>query len=406
MKIIWAILASSFVLSAEPTLIEQRIASSRRAMDKNKKDPAGYNELALALVRRARETANTARCVEAEAAVAESLKIAPAGFEGRRARVAVRLCEMRWPEALAEATALHNQVMDDVPTWGYIADAQTAIGNYEAAAAAVQWMINMRQASPQALQRAARLREAYGLNEPALDWWTSALRLTSGTDVEERAWLLTHISKLNRIMGRTAAADEAVKQALSLVPNYPWALTELAFNLAAQKNYPEAVEILESRQRIAPSVPGLYQLAAALNSAGESDEAQRMFARFEAGALPLVNQVDNANLELVKYYSGAGNKAAEAVHIAEDMLKSRRDLEILEAYAQALAAGGEWKSAAKEMNEALKTGVKNPDWLVAAGRIARKSGDESDARKYFQQALEAAPSSTGSEDVIHELSRE
>ena len=155
MKVIWVILISSLSLIAAPTLIEQRIDASRQAIQKNGKDANAYNELALALVRQARETANQARCVEAEAPVAESLKISPSGFDGRRARVAVRLCEKRWADALEEATALHNQVMDDVPTWGYIADAQTALGDYEAAGRAVQWMINMRQASPQALQRGA-----------------------------------------------------------------------------------------------------------------------------------------------------------------------------------------------------------------------------------------------------------
>ena len=403
MKIILVLVGSAMLLSAEPTLIEQRIAASHQAIARNNNDPNAYNELALALVRRARETANSARCVDAEPPVAESLKIAPGRFEGRRARVAVWLCEKRWADALEEATALHTQVMDDVVTWGYIADAQTALGNYEAAAVAVQWMINMRQASPQALQRGARLREAYGMNEPAMDWWTSALHLTSATDVEERAWLLTQIARLQRIIGKNDAADDSVKQALSLVPDYPWALDEFGRDLAARKKFTEAVEVVQKRQSVAPNVPGLYELAAALNAAGKSDEAQRTFLDFEKRALALANQPENANLELIAYYAGAGNRPAEAVRIAQEMVSRRHDLETLASCAQALASQGDWKAAAGEMSQALKLGAKNPAWLVEAGRIARKSGDESGARKYYQQALEAAPSSLIADQVMQEL---
>ena len=403
MKVIWVILISSLSLIAAPTLIEQRIDASRQAIQKNGKDANAYNELALALVRQARETANQARCVEAEAPVAESLKISPSGFDGRRARVAVRLCEKRWADALEEATALHNQVMDDVPTWGYIADAQTALGDYEAAGRAVQWMINMRQASPQALQRGAALREAYGLNEPALDWLTSALRMTSATDVEERAWLLTRIAKLNRMTGHTEPAEDAVKQSLTLVPEYPWALTENALNLVARKRYSDAVEVYQQRQRVAPSVAGLYDLGLALASAGKSEEAQREFAEFEKQALRLVNQPDNANLDLIAYYSGAGKNPQEAVRMAQDRLTHQHDLDTLVASAGAFAALGEWKEAGQQMALALKLGAKNPTWLVEAGRISRKAGDDTGARKYFQQALEAAPSSPISEEVIQEL---
>jgi tetratricopeptide (TPR) repeat protein len=403
MKVIWALLISTLVMSAEPTLIEQKISASREAIEKNKKDFRAYNDLALALVRRARETADAQRCVDAEAPVAESLKIAPTGFDGRRARVAVWLCEKRWTDALEEATALHNQVMDDVPTWGYIADAQTALGNYEEAAKAVQWMINMRQASPQALQRAATVREAYGMNEPALDWLNSALHLTSGTDLEERAWLLTRIARLNRIMGRSKASEDAATEALTLVPDYPWALTERGLNLVAGNRFDEAIAIFQTREHVAPSVAVLYDCALALSSAGKPDEARRMFLQFETAALPLVTRADNANLELIAYYSGPGKKPAEAVRIAQDMLMRRHDLETLEACAEALAAEGEWKSAGERMSQALKWGAKNPSWLVEAGRIARKTGDETAARKYFQQAMEAAPSSPISEQAIQEL---
>src|SRR5207249_10303666 len=59
-----------------------------------------------------------------------------------------------------------------------------------------QWMINMRRGNVPAMIRGAFLRTVFGETEGALEWLTSAFKLTSFTETEERAWLLTHIARL------------------------------------------------------------------------------------------------------------------------------------------------------------------------------------------------------------------
>jgi tetratricopeptide (TPR) repeat protein len=396
--------AVSLASANPPTQIERRIAAARETIASGKATSDNYNELANALVRRARETGDAAYCEKADGAAADSLRVAPGSFEGRKARVAVRLCQARWTDALDEATLLHKQVPDDVPVWGYVADAQIALGNYDAAEKAAQWMIDLRRMNPQCLQRGAELRERFGFNDPALEWWNSALHLTSTADAEERAWILTRMARVDRILGRYDAAEGAAKQALALEADYPWALEELARGAMARKNFTVAVELLEKRQSVTPSVAAQYELGVAMLSAGRTEEARHIFTEFEKKALALLEQSRNANLELIRYYSGPGNQPAEALRIAKATRHSRHDEDALAVYAVALAAQGDWKAAAEQMAMALQPGVKDPDWLLTAGKIAQKSGDAAAARKYFQQALEAAPQSPLAGEAIQALS--
>ncbi len=386
-------------------MIEQRIAGAREQIAKSRNAPQGYNELALALLRRARETADPKYCAEAETAVAESLKLDPKGFEALKTHAIVRLCQERWEDARAESAALNKRVPDDVMIWGYLADADTALGNYEAAEKSVQLMLDLRQVNPQGLQRGARLRELFGFNDPALEWWNSALRLTSATDLEERAWILTHIAEIHRILGRNEVAETTGKQAVELEPNYPWALEEIGRSQLASKKFGDAAETFRALTAVAPwNVTARFEQGLALASAGKAADAHAAFADFEPRAIALLNEARNANVALIRFYAGPGKKPSEAVRIARLTLEHRHDIYTVEAYAQALAAAGDYPAASAQIALSLKPGIKDPAWLLEAGRIEQKKGDAEAAHKYFQQALEAAPASPLVPEIIQALS--
>ncbi|MGI8988767.1 MAG: tetratricopeptide repeat protein [Bryobacteraceae bacterium] len=217
----------TFSLHASP-YVEQRIASAGEIIQKDKSKPKGYNDLAIALAKRFRETGDPAYLKQAEDAVQESLRLAPANFDGRKARVAIRLQERRYADALEEAQALNKQVPDDNPVYGYIADAQIALGNYAEAEAATQTMLDMHRVNAPALQRGAELREIYGDLEGAREWWNSALRLTSATDTEERAWIATHLAMVDLHAGTLDRAEKILQEILKQEPGYPAAVNALA----------------------------------------------------------------------------------------------------------------------------------------------------------------------------------
>jgi len=241
------------------------------------------------------------------------------------------------------------------------------------------------------LQRGAALREIFGYNEPALEWWNSAMRIRSSSDSEERAWILVNMSRIDLRMGKAADAEKHARQALELVANYPWAWDALAASLADQEKPAEAAEVLKQRlsaapNRAAPNLAAQFHLAAALEAAG-SAQAGSAWQQFEKDAAARRSQPDNANRELIEYYASHG-KTAEAVKLAADESQRRQDLATLSAYAAALASADRYDEARVQMDRALAPGIRDAKLFYRAGTIAAKLGDKTAAAKYLRKAIE------------------
>ncbi len=191
------------------------------------------------------------------------------------------LAQGRYSDALAEATALNKSVPDDNLLYGYLADAQMELGNYQAALKATQWMINQRPVNAPGLQRGAQLREDSGYGEPALDWWNSSLRITSSSDLEELAWILVNMSRVALRMGKAANAEGSARQALDLVANYPLASDALAAALIAQDKPADALEILEAQDRGCAERSRGVSFGSSGRGCGNKAETAAAFARFE-----------------------------------------------------------------------------------------------------------------------------
>lgn len=389
--------------AAAQTVLEQRLTQARQAAQNPKAGPEIYEQRASALLRRARETADLNYCADAHRAVDRALELHAQAFSARKLSVAVELCEQRWKEALEQAQALNKLVPDDIQVYVYLADAEIALGRYDAALKTTQRLIDFRQVNPQALQRGAELRQIFGHFDLALDWWNSALRLTSPTDVEERAWILTRIARANRLAGKTEAARASARQALELQTDYPWALDEIALAALNESHNAEAVDALRQRQTVGPSLPGLYLLGRALSAAGRIEESRAAFNEFEHRAVSMLDKPVNANLALVQYYTYQTKRVSDALRIAEQELQAKPTLEAREVYAHALEAHGDFLAAAEQMRLALGTGFLNPEWLFEAGLLARESGNAVAAREWFQKALAAGPSGPLQERLVAEV---
>ena len=80
------------------------MAIARKKIARDPKHYHGYNELALALTQRARETADPVFYEQAEEALGTSLTLAPDNFEALKVRAWALLGQHRFAEALALAT--------------------------------------------------------------------------------------------------------------------------------------------------------------------------------------------------------------------------------------------------------------------------------------------------------------
>jgi tetratricopeptide (TPR) repeat protein len=384
--------ATSVGAAPEPASpAQEKIAAARKAIEKNPGAYRPYVDLALGLARRARETSNVAHYREAEEVLQKSFALRPDNYEAAQARVWVLLGQHEFARALEAARALNGRAPDDVLTYGFLTDAHVELGNYVEAEEACQWMLDLRPGNVPGLTRAAYLRELFGDPEGAIELMTEAFGRTPETEVEDRAWIMTQIAHLQLMRAKLDAAEAFALEALSLFPDYHYALATLAAVRSGQERHGEAVDLLRKRYQGAPHPENLYSLAEALERAGRSAEARAAYSEFEAAARRESEGWDNANRELVFYYADRARKPEEALRVARLERERRKDVHTLDAYAWALAANGEAEKARQEIETALAVGIRDARILYHAGVIAAKDGDPGTATRYLEESLALNP---------------
>jgi Tfp pilus assembly protein PilF len=366
----------------------QSVAEARKAIVEKPTQYAGYNLLAMALVRRAQETSDDTHLTQAEDAVKKSLELAPHNFDAEKVRVSILLAEHEFPAALDAATKLNKEVPDDVMIYGLLTDANVELGNYNDAETSAQWMLNLRPGNLPALVRAAYLRELFGDAEGAYELMDLAYQSTPPTDAAERASILSQMGHLRLASGNADGAEKLLQQTLTAAPGCPIALANLAQLRIAQKRYQEAVVLLQQRYQSVPRPGNLYDLAEALELAGRDHEAKKAFSEFEANALPESARKDNANRDLIFYYADRAHQPAKALKMAEQEFAWRHDVYTRDAYAWALHVNGQDTEARKQIEAALAVGIRDAKLFLHAGTIALKAGDRTAAEHYLKQSAE------------------
>ena len=372
---------------------ERRIAAARAALEKDPKRSSLWNDLALGLARRARETSDTVFYREAWVATERSLQVEPRNLEGQKLQVWILLGQHEFQRAVDTAEQLNRSMPDDVLVYGFLVDGYTELGRYAEAETAAQWMLDMRPGNVPGLTRAAYLRELFGDHEGAVELMDTAYRRTAHGEVEDRAWILTQIAHLSLLTCRTEAAEALLTEALKLFPDYHYALAQMAELRVAQDRLQEAAALRARHVEVAPHPENRYELAAALARAGKSADAQVEWQVFEAAARREILGWDNANVELIYYYVDYAGRPAEALAIARREAERRRDVRTLEALAWALQANGRSSEAKKEMEKALAVGIRSAASFYHAGAIAAASGDATAAQKYWEQSISTCSTS-------------
>ena len=369
--ILFPLLLSAAHLRAELTPAENVIAAAQRALEADPDNALRHNDLALGYARRARETADMDDYEKAHQELDRSLDIEPDNYGARRLRVWTLLGQHRFAEALDQAKALNEIYPDDVLIYGFLADAQIELGRYEEATDLVQWMLDLRPGNVPGLTRAAYVRELHGWYEGAIDFMQKAYDRTRYNEREDRAWIQTQLAHLEQLRGDREAADKHASLALSLFPDYHYALAELGRIRLAQNRVEEAAEAFRQRYEAAPHPENLFELGRALEKVGRHGEAKQAYAEFERSGRAEMHSWDNCNRDLIDYYADIADKPQEALKIAEAEMERRQDLFTRAAYAWALYKVGRTAEAHKEMERALSTGYKEDKLLQRAQEIAK-----------------------------------
>jgi tetratricopeptide (TPR) repeat protein len=393
-------LSSNSVALREETPAQQSISAAQAQIKTDPKKVQDYNDLALAFLRRTRETADPRYLKDADAALAQGLKLNPEDFQLQRTQVAIMLGRHEWAQARERATVLHHRTPDDVMSYGYIAEADIALGNYPEAETNAQWMLNLRPNNIPGLLIGAKLRTLYGDSRGAIELLNLAYSETSPTEVEELAWIANRISSIQIESGQIDAAAQTLERAEQLFPHYPYAMENLARVRMGQNRTNDALQLLMQATSIDNDPHVLYELARAQGAVGQSKEARATYSEFEKLASDPGRATDQGRLDLILMCAASPATAPDALKLARREIAVRQDVWTLDAYAWALYANADFEDAEAAAQKALAVGIQSAQIFDHAGHIAQKLNHSVDASKYFKLSIESNPSSEYAADAL------
>ena len=254
---------ASETVSQDDSPAQQRIASAQLQIKANPQKVQAYNELAIGFLRRARETADPNYLNDAGTALAQGLKLDAEDFQLQKTQVALMLSRHQFVQARDRAMALNRRTPDDVMTYGYMAEANIALGNYEEAETNAQWMMNMRPNNTPALLLGATLRMLFGDAHGAIEFLNRAYSQTSPAEVEDLAWIANRIASIQTDSGEANEAEQTLRQAEQLFPRYPYSVENLARLCMEENRAEDAVRHWKQAVLIDRDPATLYELAKA-----------------------------------------------------------------------------------------------------------------------------------------------
>jgi len=336
---------------------------------------------------------------EADTALSEGLKLDATDFQLQKTQVALILSRHEFVQARERATTLHRRTPDDVMTYGYLTEANIALGKYQEAESNAQWMMNLRPNNTPALLVGATLRTIYGDGHGAIDFLNRAYSQTSPTEVEELVWIANQIASIQIDSGQNDAAEQTLQQAEQNFPRYPYTMENLARVRMGQNRTKDAVQLWMQASRMDRDPHALYQLARAQEEAGLVSEARATYTEFERLASAPETATDSSKLDLMLMYAESPAKASDALALARQRIAERQDAWTLDAYAWALYADGKYQDADTVELRAIAVGIQSARIFDHAGHIAQKLNHDADAAKYFQLSVQTNPLSEYSADA-------
>ena len=364
------------------------IAEAQKIIEKMPEAANGYNKLAVAYIRRARETGDFSLNTNAQTAVNRALEIAPENFEAQKLKASLLLTFHQFGEALNFGKQLEASHKQDAFVYGVLTDANVELGNYKEAAEAVQRMVDLRP-NMESYARVAQVRSLYGDSDGALEAMSIAARVADPADKEAQAWCLTFLGNEFFKVGRFEEAEKQYDGALKILPDYHLALAGKGHARAAFADYENAVRFFTQTQTRVPSTEVVIALGDVYAKTGNAEKAAEQYKLAEFIEQKLGN-LDQRRLALL--WADQDTKLDEALAIATREHQTRKDIYTADVYAWCLYKKGDFQAAKTAITEALRMKTKDARMFYHAGMIEKQLGNKKAAIDHLQKALQTNPS--------------
>ena len=370
---------------------EARIATLQRAARQAPRSAPAATALAQAYLQRARETGDPSWYGKADGLVRRARRLAPTDVGALTASGTLALARHDFRGALRDGEAARRAAPDSTQPDAVLVDANVELGRYDAAAIALQRMIDVKPTLG-AYARVSYFRELHGDLPGAAEAMRLAAAAGSGS-AENVAYVGTLLGDLELRRGRVGAARRAYREALAVFPAHLPAQAGLARIDAARGRLGAAAERLERLVARLPLPEYVVALGETRLAAGKVADGRRTLALVGAQERLLRAAGVDTDVDLALFEAEHGD-ARRAVRLARAGWASAPSVRSADALAAALTAAGRGREALRWSDRALRLGWREPSVLEHAARAAHAAGRDDLARTRVRAALRGADALT------------
>jgi tetratricopeptide (TPR) repeat protein len=371
---------------------DRAIAQSQFKVRRNPNNPSAYHQLGDAYIQKARESGDNSYLDLAEQALRKSLSLNPQQSGVRRHLAHVLASRHDFEAAAAEAQEAIALDPTDMDAHGVLGDAYLETGKYEQAEEAYKTMMTLKE-SLSSYSRLSGMKSLKGDTPGAISDLKTAIHLgkQENQPKESIAWAQWQLGAEYYAVGKLAEAESEYAQALETYPKYYRSLAGLAQVRAAQKRYPEAIQLYREAITAVPMPEYIAALGDVHAKIGNPKEARKQYELVEyIGQLSALNKA-LYNRELAYFYADHDIKLQQGLELAQRELDYRRDIYAYDVVAWSLYKNGKFEEAREAVSKALLLGTQDAKLHYHAGMIYHRMGERGKAREHLWRALSINP---------------
>ena len=329
--------------------------AAQQKLAANPADGRAALAFAQAALRRARVESNGGYTLRAEQVLKTVLDREPGDYDALKMLGAIEMSQHRFRDAIEIADRAIKTKPKDAWNYGVLGDAHVELGEYPEAFDAFDTMARLRPDAA-AYARISYAQELQGNLQGAIASMTMAAEATGAQDPESLAWHYAQIGNLQLQTGDVDAAEREYARADHAFPGHPFARAGRAKVAAARGQYDDALVMYRALMKTSPTSETAIAAGDILMQKGDIDGANAMYARAEAIERDAWLTEARLTTNVARMLAERGVRTGEAVQLAEEAARNRKDIFTMDALAWSYYRAGRLQDAEKASLQARRTG--------------------------------------------------